>query len=230
MTPIVNERAGWKRKLMALRKAISTFALILLSLSTMAVLIYAFIDLPTILRDAPPIDEDAIVVGLVSDVHHHLPIYDEEALFERAISIFRKLNVSLIIHAGDIKDLRVVRKLEKVAPVVAVHGNIDPPEIRRIFPEIANIEVRGWRIGVTHDVGPSWILGVTEKAERLVEEYDLDVLIVGHYHRPFVRGEKGVLYVCPGSPVDPLPPLVMKPTVGLLVITDLEITPIIIEV
>lgn len=215
---------------MALQKAISTFVLMLLSLSAMAVLAYAFMDLPTTLRDVPPIGEGATVIGLISDVHHHLPIYDGAALFERTVSVFRELNVSLIIHAGDVKDLRVIRKLEEAAPVTAVHGNIDPPGIRRVFPEIAIMEVRGWKIGVTHDVGPSFIIGVTERARRLVEEYGLDVLIVGHYHRPFVREEKGSLYVCPGSPVDPLPPLIMKPTVGLLIITDREITPIIIEV
>ncbi|MGQ9479582.1 MAG: metallophosphoesterase family protein [Thermoproteota archaeon] len=97
------------------------------SLITVAVLTYTFIDLPEVSGDVPSIAGNATIVVLVSDVHSHLPIRDDEEMLGKAVSILRRANVSLIIYAGDLEDLDVVRRLEEVAPVIAVHGNLDPP-------------------------------------------------------------------------------------------------------
>ncbi|MGQ9479583.1 MAG: hypothetical protein ACUVQ0_06200 [Thermoproteota archaeon] len=71
---------------------------------------------------------------------------------------------------------------------------------------------------------------ITEKTREVTREHGLDVLVIRHYHRPFIRRENNVLYVCPGSPVDPPPPLVMKPTIGLLIVTGSKVKPIIVKV
>ncbi len=59
-------------------------------------------------------------VGLISDTHvpklaHTIP--------PRVFQIFEK--VDYIIHAGDLVELAVIDELEQLAPVLAVHGNMD---------------------------------------------------------------------------------------------------------
>ena len=68
-------------------------------------------------------------VGVISDTHvptraRHLP--------RRVFQVFEE--VELILHAGDLVELSVVRELEKLAPVLAVHGNMDGPEVRAELP------------------------------------------------------------------------------------------------
>jgi len=211
-------------------RVISAFFLLVLVVFVVFVIVYAFYDLPAVESVLPQIEGDVVVVGLISDTHSHLPVYDNEARLMKAVGLLAKANVSLIIHAGDVVDPGVIEKLEEIAPVIAVYGNTDPPEVMEAFPEIASCEVGGYRIGVVHDVGLSWILGVTDKARAIANEHDFDVLVIGHYHRPFIRKDGGRLYVCPGSPIDPIPLMLTKPTIGLLIITEDGIMPVILEV
>ncbi|HEV3311986.1 MAG TPA: metallophosphoesterase family protein, partial [Chloroflexota bacterium] len=46
--------------------------------------------------------------------------------------IFKGLD--LIVHAGDVGDLRVLRDLEAYAPVVAVQGNDEPDQTKSSLP------------------------------------------------------------------------------------------------
>ena len=59
-------------------------------------------------------------IGLISDTH--IP---KRAMCvpKRVFEIFE--NVDYIIHAGDLVELSVVDELEQIAPVLAVHGNMD---------------------------------------------------------------------------------------------------------
>ncbi|MCS7140420.1 MAG: metallophosphoesterase [Candidatus Nezhaarchaeota archaeon] len=201
--------------------------LIILALSTM---VYSFWDVPPITQKLPTTIHgiNVKVVGLISDTHTHLPILGIK-LPERVFEIFKEANVSLIIHAGDIVDLNVIRELERIAAVVAVYGNTDPPEIRALMPAMAIIEVNGKRVGVIHDVGVPPLWG-TDKMERIASENNLDVLVFGHTHKPFLKIKGDVIFINPGSPINPLPPLFVKRTVGLLVITEDKIEPYIIEI
>ena len=59
-------------------------------------------------------------IGLISDTH----IPDRLSLLpENVIKAFE--GVDLILHAGDVTDYEVIEKLEKIAPVLAVEGNMD---------------------------------------------------------------------------------------------------------
>ena len=40
-----------------------------------------------------------------------------------------------IWHAGDIGSMELVMRLQEIAPLRAVHGNIDGGDVRRLFPE-----------------------------------------------------------------------------------------------
>ena len=80
-----------------------------------------------------------MLIGVISDTHG---LMRPEAL--RALA-----GSQLIIHAGDIGDPGILDALRKIAPVVAVRGNIDTASA---LPESELIEQEGKSIYILHDV------------------------------------------------------------------------------
>jgi len=112
-------------------------------------------------------------VGLVSDTHGWL---DEELL-----KIFK--GVEHIVHAGDIGQEEVIHRLEKVAPVTMVRGNIDGGELR-FYPLEATVEIGGIKIAALHIAGSP--KRPRPAARDLITRLRPDVLVVGHSHIPVV--------------------------------------------
>jgi uncharacterized protein len=119
-------------------------------------------------------------IGLISDTHGLL----------RPEVIQPLGGCQLILHAGDIGAPDVISELQRLAPVVAVRGNVDRDRWANRFPLTQAVEVAGTHVYVLHDVG----------------ELDLDprtagfqVVVFGHSHRPETIRRNGVLYVNPGS-------------------------------
>jgi putative phosphoesterase len=123
-------------------------------------------------------------VGLVSDTHGWL-----------RPELFRVLDgVNRVVHAGDVEDPAHLRDLEAIAPLTAVAGNVDGPEVRSVAPEEASIEVAGVRVAVIHghQVHPEY--------ERLVGRFpDARVIVHGHTHVPRCLEVGDVLIVNPGA-------------------------------
>lgn len=160
-------------------------------------------------------------LGLISDTH--IPSRAKE-IPKRVFEIFEK--VDFILHAGDLVDLSVIDNLEQLAPVLAVYGNMDGPEVRGKLPKMNSIRVLEWKIGVTHDPGTIFGMG---KMREIVKQNGFNVLVYGHTHHPNVKWEGNILYINPGSPTNPLPPFVAKPTVATLKVTKEKIFPEIIQ-
>lgn len=59
-------------------------------------------------------------IGLISDTH--VPARARE-IPKEVFVVFE--NVDFIVHAGDLVDLSVIDELEQLAPVLAVHGNME---------------------------------------------------------------------------------------------------------
>ena len=59
----------------------------------------------------------------------------------------------LVIHAGDIGDIKVLDELSKVSNLRAVYGNIDSAEIRSCTNENEYLNIEGFKIFVTHIAG-----------------------------------------------------------------------------
>jgi putative phosphoesterase len=97
--------------------------------------------------------------------------------------VFRAFEqVDHIVHAGDIGGLDLLTELEAVAPVSAVYGNTDGPEVRQRLPQVAHVELEGFDIVVTH--GDQ--LG-TPTPEGLNAVFpDAQIIIYGHTHRPLL--------------------------------------------
>lgn len=124
------------------------------------------------------------LIGVISDTHGRLP--------RSAVKVFG--NVDLIIHAGDIGEPDILKTLEKIAPTKAVRGNMDTGNWALKLPKNEVIKIKQILLYVLHDVN------------RLKPQPDTtvyDAVISGHTHRPTVEKKHGVLYINPGSAVQP---------------------------
>jgi len=161
-------------------------------------------------------------VGLIADTH--IPVRARE-IPRKVFEVFDK--VDFIIHAGDLVDLSVIDDLEQLAPVLAVYGNMDGPKIRGKLPKINSAKVLNWKIGVTHD--PRALFGMG-KMREIAKQNGFDVFVYGHTHNPRIKWEGKTLFINPGSPTNPLPPFITKPSVALLRITKEKIMPELIRI
>ena len=138
-------------------------------------------------------------IGLISDTHG-LVRPDVAAAFE---------GVDVILHAGDVGTPDVLAELGCIAPVDAVHGNVDPLEL--MLPPTLVREVDGLTLLVTHgnEVG-------SPTPAKLAARYRAAVIVYGHTHRPLVSHVGGTLVVNPGA-AGPRR-FDLRPSVALLVI------------
>lgn len=139
-------------------------------------------------------DED-MLVGIIADTH--VPKVGE-ALPGEVLERLR--GVDLILHAGDLVGLQVIAQLEEIAPVRAVQGNMDYPEVRDRYPEKEVMTLEGLRLGLTHGSGAP--IGIERRVMELFREADLDVAVFGHTHKALIEERHGVLLLNPGSPND----------------------------
>ena len=161
-------------------------------------------------------------VGLISDTH--VPAR-AKCIPKTVFKIFE--NVDFIVHAGDLVQLAVIDELEQLAPVLAVHGNMDGPEVSGALPKLNSLKILNWKIGVIHD--PHALIGMG-KMREISKQNDFNVLVYGHTHKANIKWEDKRLYINPGSPTNPLPSIVSKPSVALLKVTEDAITPEIIHI
>jgi putative phosphoesterase len=164
----------------------------------------------------------AKTIGLISDTH--IPTRSRY-LPKKVLQTFQ--DVDYIIHAGDLVELAVIDELEQLAPVLAVHGNMDGPDVSGALPKLNSLKIAEWKIGVMHD--PSIQLGMN-KMRELTRQHNFNVFVYGHTHTPNIKWEGKNLYINPGSPTNPEPPFLTKPTVGILKITKESIIPEIIQI
>jgi uncharacterized protein len=105
-----------------------------------------------------------------------------------------------IVHAGDFNDQRVLASLQSFAPVTAVYGNTDGPDITEILPEKQVVSFQGVTVGITHGHGKGKT--TAQRARAAFAEESLDLLIYGHSHIPEHQMEEEMVLFNPGSPTD----------------------------
>jgi len=104
----------------------------------------------------------------------------------------------LILHAGDVVTMAVLRELEAYAPVEAVFGNMDEPGLQAALPERRVVEIEGARIGLVHIPGPR-----AGREERLASSFPgCDAVVYGHTHQPQLERHQGLWILNPGSPTE----------------------------
>jgi hypothetical protein len=106
----------------------------------------------------------------------------------------------LIIHAGDWSTLHVYDLLKLYAPVKGVYGNADHTDILNTFPKKDLLIINGFRIGIVHGHGSK---KTTERrAYEAFADENVDAIIFGHSHIPYLRYFKKILLLNPGSPTN----------------------------
>jgi uncharacterized protein len=105
----------------------------------------------------------------------------------------------LILHAGDVCTASVLDELAQYAPVHAVLGNNDGPDVAAWgAPETLDLELAGLRVSMIHDSGPS--AGRLRRMRRRFPEAGL--VVFGHSHIPLDESADGLRILNPGSPTD----------------------------
>jgi len=119
-------------------------------------------------------------IGVISDTHGLL----------RPQAVAALQGCALIVHAGDVGTPDILEALRKIAPVVAVRGNVDKGAWAERLPQTEIVEHEGLLLYVRH----------------ILDDLDLDppaagfhAVITGHTHQPKMETKNGVLYFNPGS-------------------------------
>ena len=139
-------------------------------------------------------------LGVISDTHGLLRV--------EVLEVFE--GVDHILHCGDVGKWDVIIELQALAPVTAVYGNVDGPEIQRL-PKVAEVELDGFRIVVTH--GDQ--LGSPTPAKLHETFPDAEIILYGHTHKPLLElVDKTVTVMNPGGAGAPR--FGLLPSVGIL--------------
>jgi putative phosphoesterase len=119
-------------------------------------------------------------IGVISDTHGHLDPQVAKVLAD----------VDLILHAGDIDTPAVLRKLEQIAPVVAVRGNMDQGSWARNLKSRELIPMGKHWIYMLHDC---------TRLDLDPRNADIRLIIHGHTHRAELKSQQEITYLNPGS-------------------------------
>jgi uncharacterized protein len=122
-------------------------------------------------------------IGVISDTHNSLD--------PKIAELFA--GVEHILHAGDIGSGRIIHELEQIAPVTAVLGNTDGPELTVRETEV--VELAGRKFLLHHIINPR---ALSEALERRISRERPDVVVFGHTHKPFCETIGSILFFNPG--------------------------------
>jgi len=102
------------------------------------------------------------------------------------------------VHLGDVNTRSVLDELAEVAPLIAVVGNNDDPELQYMLPETTRIMVGKFRFGILHGHGGR------SARDQAIRKYagKVDCVLFGHSHKPLIEEVKGTVLFNPGSATD----------------------------
>lgn len=143
-------------------------------------------------RDALQLRAGKLRLAVVADTHSR-PHPQAQALLAAH-------QPDYILHGGDVGDLAVLAALERVAPVLAVRGNIDAkdpslPDLRTI--SLMDGEAGALTILMLHIAvyGPK----LRAEAVRAAKAEAAALVVCGHSHVPFIGRDRGLAMFNPGS-------------------------------
>ena len=134
------------------------------------------------------------MMGIMSDSHDNL------SAIEKAVNIFNKEDVELVIHAGDLISPFTVKEFERLKPeFVAVYGNNDGERegLKKAYQHICMLEdfkeisVDGWKFAIIHGTDPRIL-------EAIVRSNKYDVVASGHTHKIDIISDETLL-INPGE-------------------------------
>ena len=128
-------------------------------------------------------------IALISDTHNHL---DEKMFkyFDECTQIW---------HAGDIGTLAITDELQKIKPVVAVYGNIDGNDVRKVWKKNARFICEKTDVWITHIGG--YPGNYSSDVRTKIKNNPPKLFICGHSHILKVMPDKklNLLHINPGA-------------------------------
>lgn len=128
-------------------------------------------------------------IGILSDTHSH---------WDDRYAVYFK-DCDEIWHAGDIGDISLLERLEEIAPVRAVAGNVDHGAVRRRCRELEIFRVEDVNVLLTHIGGypGRWAPGM----KKLLFDRRINLMVDGHSHllKIIFDRETGALHINPGA-------------------------------
>lgn len=119
-------------------------------------------------------------IGLISDTHGLL----------RPQALAALQGCEQLIHAGDIGKPEILEALRGIAPLTVVRGNNDEDDSwASDVPFSARLDIESVSIFVTH---------ILADVPKLLPD-GIQVVVIGHSHKPLIQQIDGVLYINPGS-------------------------------
>jgi len=101
----------------------------------------------------------------------------------------------IVVHVGDLTSESILEWVKSLGKqYYVVEGNMDYLPL----PRYAKFEVKGIRFGVFHGHGV-YPRGDLKQLTTIARQLEVDILISGHTHAPFVAEYGGVLHLNPGS-------------------------------
>jgi putative phosphoesterase len=153
-------------------------------------------------------------VGIIADTHDHVPN------IRKAVRVFNREQVGLVLHAGDFVAPFAVAALGDLdCSVLAVFGNNDGERLGLaarfeslgdVHPNLATIELADRRLAVVH---------YPELAEPLAKSGDFDLVVYGHTHEIDERREEALLL----NPGEAGGWLTGRATVAVVELSDLSV-------
>ncbi len=131
-------------------------------------------------------------IGVISDTHDRLPT------FARAMSLFKRLQVEAVFHAGDYIAPFAARLISAEAVSVPVHcvlGNNDGEKkgLKAVLPQVVDgaltVKLAGRTIVMHHFI--DWL--------KPAEIAPADLVITGHTHQVVNENSNGKLILNPGE-------------------------------
>ena len=119
-------------------------------------------------------------IGLISDTHGLLRPEAVKALD----------GSELILHAGDVGKPEILDELKKIAPVIAIRGNVDTASWCSKLKEKELVETSDATFYLIHNITH---LDLNPAATGI------HIVLFGHSHQPTQYSKGGVLYINPGS-------------------------------
>ena len=134
-------------------------------------------------------------IGVLSDTH--IPVNSCE-LPPELIEALK--GCDLIVHAGDLVDLCIMKELGRLSQVEAVSGNMDLPKAQAALEKKKVLIVAGKKLCLMHGYGnPDKLIDIM-KEEFFSQKPD--IIVFGHSHVPMNEYIDGVLFFNPGSATD----------------------------
>lgn len=128
-------------------------------------------------------------IALLSDTHGYLDP-----------KIFKFFDTcDQIWHAGDIGNIAVTDQLSKIKPVIAVHGNIDGQDVRKVHPKDQRFMCEGVDVFITHIGGYPNRYSSDALAE--IKKDPPKLFICGHSHilKVMYDDKYKLLHINPGA-------------------------------